>query len=368
MAKEQTGNDRERDENRNLRDKIADLEASLKRTTEGLQFQQMAMKTFTSLSFTEKGAICDTIASLVASHMEARLAGALLIDAENGAMVVAGQQGFAEPAELEKEYACRLWATVIDDRIAKIISGQDVAFIWPDHPQGLAGGLSAVTIDLRDKTIGIIFVADKISGEGFVAEDLHILNTAAGIAAMALASAEAITSQQDLYHNIEASAAAAKHEAQEKDAALKELDQKLEIIERQQVAIQELSTPILQLWDNVLALPVIGIMDSNRSAEIMERLLSEITTKQTRFVILDITGVEIVDTKTADHFIKVIKASELLGAKCLLTGIRPAVAQTLVEIGVDLSQILTLRNLQDGLRECIREMADNEEAIQSTRS
>jgi PAS domain S-box-containing protein len=140
--------------------------------------------------------------------------------------------------------------------------------------------------------------------------------------------------------------------------ALDEIELQVETIGRQQSAIQELSTPILQLWDNVLALPVIGVVDTRRSAEIMERLLAEITARQSRFVILDITGVEVVDTRTADHFIKVIKAAELLGANCILTGIRPAVAQTLVDLGIDLSSISTLRNLKEGLKECQRRMED----------
>jgi rsbT co-antagonist protein RsbR len=135
-----------------------------------------------------------------------------------------------------------------------------------------------------------------------------------------------------------------------------ELQEKLDLIQRQQIAIQELSTPVLQLWDGVLALPVIGVVDSRRTAEMMERLLDEIVARQSRFVILDITGVEIVDTKTADNFIKVMKAAQLLGARCVLTGIRPAVAQTLVDLGLDLSSIATLRNLQEGLRECLRQM------------
>lgn len=137
---------------------------------------------------------------------------------------------------------------------------------------------------------------------------------------------------------------------------MNDLERQIETIARQQMAIQELSTPVLQLWDDVLALPVIGIVDTRRSAEIMERLLTEVTERQTRYVILDITGVELVDTKTADHFIKVIKAAELLGAKCIMTGIRPAVAQTMVEIGIDLSSVITLRNLQQGLAECLRLM------------
>ena len=93
----------------------------------------------------------------------------------------------------------------------------------------------------------------------------------------------------------------------------------------------------------------------------MERLLNEIVSKQCRYVIIDITGVEVVDTATADHFIKLIKSAELLGAYSILTGIRPAVAQTMVEIGVDLSSITTLGNLQDGLRECISQMKVKED-------
>ncbi len=143
---------------------------------------------------------------------------------------------------------------------------------------------------------------------------------------------------------------------QEKDAALMELEEKLQMIERQSLAIRELSTPVLQVWEDVLVLPVIGVVDSTRSAELMERLLEQVAKKSSRYVILDITGVEIVDTRTADHFIKVIKAAQLLGASCIITGIRPAVAQTLVEIGIDLSNISTLANLKDGLRECLRRM------------
>ena len=138
------------------------------------------------------------------------------------------------------------------------------------------------------------------------------------------------------------------------NATIEELSRQVETITSQQLAIQELSTPILQVWDDVLALPVIGVVDSRRTAEMMEKLLNEIVSRQARFVILDITGVEVVDTRTADHFIKVIRSAELLGTKCVVTGIRPAVAQTLVELGIDLSAIITMRDLQAGLKECLR--------------
>ena len=140
---------------------------------------------------------------------------------------------------------------------------------------------------------------------------------------------------------------------------IRDLRVQMDLVKRQALAIHELSTPVLQLWNDVLALPVIGTVDTRRAAEIMERLLAEVVVRKSKYVILDITGVEIVDTKTADHFLKLIRAAALLGTKCILTGIRPAVAQTLVEIGVDLSAITTLRDLQAGLRECLLEMQKN---------
>jgi rsbT co-antagonist protein RsbR len=130
--------------------------------------------------------------------------------------------------------------------------------------------------------------------------------------------------------------------------------EKNELITRLRKAVEELSTPILELWDDVLALPVIGVVDSRRSAEMMERLLDEVVRSQARFVIIDLTGVEVIDTRTADHFMKLVKAVGLIGARCVLTGIRPAVAQTLVDLDVDFGSLDTLRNLRHGLRQCQR--------------
>lgn len=151
--------------------------------------------------------------------------------------------------------------------------------------------------------------------------------------------------------------------AQTLNATIADIETQIETIQRQQNTqtamenlVRQLQTPILQLWDDVLALPVIGMVDSRRSQDMMETLLKEIVSHRCKYVIIDITGVEIVDTRTADHFVKVMKSAELLGTRCVMTGIRPAVAQTLVELGVDLSSIRTLRNLEEGLRDCLRDM------------
>lgn len=143
---------------------------------------------------------------------------------------------------------------------------------------------------------------------------------------------------------------------QQSQLQTQQLTETLETVRNQQQSIAELSTPVLQLWEDVLAIPIIGVVDTKRSMDIMEKVLGELSTRQSRFVILDITGVEVVDTRTADHFIKVAKASRLLGATCIVSGIRPAVAQTLVEIGVDMSAVDSAANMKEALRECLKRM------------
>ena len=142
---------------------------------------------------------------------------------------------------------------------------------------------------------------------------------------------------------------------------------KTELIEKLRYSIGELSTPILEVWEDVLVMPVIGVVDSRRTADMVQRLLAEVARSQASYVIVDLTGVEIVDTKTADHLVKLIRKVEVVGARCVLTGIRPAVAETLVEIGVDFGRITTLRNLKHGLRDAIRTARREREGAQSDR-
>jgi rsbT co-antagonist protein RsbR len=139
------------------------------------------------------------------------------------------------------------------------------------------------------------------------------------------------------------------------EQANRELEMKLQMIEMQQAAIRDLSTPIIEVWAGVLCLPVVGLVDSQRSAEMTETLLEMIVAKQARTAIVDITGIDVMDTKTADHFIKMAKAVRLLGAECILSGINPSIAQTLTHIGVDLTGVRTMRNLRDALQAHLRD-------------
>lgn len=133
--------------------------------------------------------------------------------------------------------------------------------------------------------------------------------------------------------------------------------ERLETIERQRMAIADLSAPIMDVWDGVIALPIIGLVDTQRSVELTERLLERISASGARSVIVDVTGVDIVDTATANHLLQMIRAASLLGAFCVVSGIAPQVAQTLVQLDVDLSTIRTVRNLKEALKECIRHLA-----------
>ncbi|AGP35963.1 hypothetical protein BE04_33690 [Sorangium cellulosum] len=135
-----------------------------------------------------------------------------------------------------------------------------------------------------------------------------------------------------------------------------ELRAKLELIERQQQVIRSLSTPIIQVWDRVLTLPLVGMLDSTRAADVMEGVLREVVRTQARYAILDLTGIDAMDTETANHILKLSAAIKLLGAEGIITGIHPAIAQTIVGLGVDLSSIETRSTLRQGLEHCIRSM------------
>ncbi|MDA8089938.1 MAG: PAS domain-containing protein [Nitrospiraceae bacterium] len=129
-----------------------------------------------------------------------------------------------------------------------------------------------------------------------------------------------------------------------------------ERLKEHQKAIIELSTPVIEVWKGIIALPLIGIIDSSRARQIMENLLDVIVKTSASIAIIDITGVPIVDTEVADRLIKTIKAAMLLGTRCVMVGIKPEIAQSMVHLGVDLSGVSTFASLQSGLDYAFREM------------
>jgi rsbT co-antagonist protein RsbR len=119
---------------------------------------------------------------------------------------------------------------------------------------------------------------------------------------------------------------------------------------RQQQEMLELSTPVVQLWHGVLALPLIGTLDSARTQIVMQNLLEAIVAKSADLAIIDITGVPTVDTLVAQHLLKTVAAARLMGAECIISGIRPQIAQTIIHLGVDLGGVLTKATLADAFQ------------------
>jgi rsbT co-antagonist protein RsbR len=127
-----------------------------------------------------------------------------------------------------------------------------------------------------------------------------------------------------------------------------------QIIQRQQEEMLELSTPVVQLWEGILALPLIGTLDSARTQIVMQNLLEAIVRDSTEIAIIDITGVPTVDTLVAQHLLKTVAAARLMGADCIISGIRPQIAQTIIHLGVDLTNVTTKATLADAFSLALR--------------
>ncbi|TDT38771.1 rsbT co-antagonist protein RsbR [Streptomyces sp. BK208] len=128
------------------------------------------------------------------------------------------------------------------------------------------------------------------------------------------------------------------------------------LIDRQRLQLLEVATPVIKLWDGIVAVPLIGTLDSARSQVVMETLLESVVEQQARFAILDITGVPTVDSLVAQHLMKTVAAARLMGAECIVSGIRPAIAQTMVHLGLDLGTVVTRASLADALKYVLHEL------------
>jgi rsbT co-antagonist protein RsbR len=128
------------------------------------------------------------------------------------------------------------------------------------------------------------------------------------------------------------------------------------VIQRQQQEMLELSTPVVRLWQGVLALPLIGTLDSARTQVVMENLLQQVVDTGANIAIIDITGVPTVDTLVAQHLLKTVAAARLMGADCIISGIRPQIAQTIVHLGVELGDVATKATLADAFAMALRQL------------
>lgn len=134
------------------------------------------------------------------------------------------------------------------------------------------------------------------------------------------------------------------------------LDEKEKTIHAQQDELRETATPITEIWDGVLTLPIIGTLDSSRTMLVMESLLNRIATDRAKVVVMDITGVRRIDSQVSHHLIQMVRAIQLMGADAILTGIRPEIARALTSLNIDLGNVTTRASLADGLKEAFRRL------------
>lgn len=132
------------------------------------------------------------------------------------------------------------------------------------------------------------------------------------------------------------------------------LDEKEKTIEAQQEELKHTSTPITEIWDGVLSLPIIGTLDSSRTMTVMEKLLSRIEAERAKVVVLDVTGVQAIDSQVSHHLIQMIRAIGLMGAQAVLTGIRPEIARAITSLNIDLTAVTTRATLAEGLKEAFK--------------
>jgi rsbT co-antagonist protein RsbR len=149
---------------------------------------------------------------------------------------------------------------------------------------------------------------------------------------------------------------AIKHRQEEVQRLEAQIQEKMLIIQSQASLLDELAVPVIQIWKDILLLPLIGVMDSRRAVLVMENLLESIARARAQIVIVDITGVPMVDTSVASNLIRAVQAAELLGCQTILVGISPEIAQTLVGLGVDFSHITTRATLQNGLEDALKRL------------
>ena len=137
------------------------------------------------------------------------------------------------------------------------------------------------------------------------------------------------------------------------------LAEKIEIVARQTATIRDLAAPVIKVWQEVVCMPIIGSVDAPRASDMMERLLEAIVREKARFAILDLTGVEVMDTPTVHHMLRIFAAARAVGVEGVLSGVRPGVAQSVVSLGVDISGLRMVRTLHDALAWCLEKRSAN---------
>ncbi|MDC0744947.1 AAA family ATPase [Polyangium mundeleinium] len=228
----------------------------------------------------------------------------------------------------------------------------------PYIEQSQLRSLLATPILRQGRLVGVLYLENELAGSVFTPDRMEMLRLLSAQVAISIENAL-------LYSSLEENVRARTREIEQANARIlslnaeqqrrqeMELSQKQALIAQQKELIRVLSTPILEVWDGVLTIPIVGVIDEERSSVITQNLLARVVETQSKFAIVDLTGVDEMDPGTAEHIVRIIGAVRLLGARSVITGIQPAVARAMISLGVDLSRIQTRANLRDGLRTCL---------------
>lgn len=244
---------------------------------------------------------------------------------------------------------------VLDEHAAEGDFGHD-PYLTTTRPRSVV----AAPIIYQGRLAGVIYLENDLTSLAFTSERIEVVRLLSTQIAISIENAMLVAGlerkvEERTHALTQAHEEILAYERTEQTRKEREVRAQKEVIEQQQNLIRALSAPIIQVWDGVLTIPLTGMLDSDRAVQMMQRLLEEIIQTRARYAILDLTGVEVVDTSTADHLVRIVRAIELLGARAVISGIGSSVAQTVISLGVDLSRIITLRNLRDALRFCMSE-------------
>lgn len=305
----------------------------------------LVARTFAAIEIHEPSAIADTLLSLAGTFL-GRDHGVLFLGNEVH-LEIATLRG--DCSEDTIATAMPLWQRLANDQIAQVVPPSELAAFATLSSEICIHGLVSVALTVRDHVLGLLVLGSGRDEEAFDDADLAFLTAVAGIGGLALSAGNVLLTQAALSRELEDTAAAERRQAEEKGRVIEELDTKLQVIERQHREILTLSAPILDVGPGTLAVPLIGALDAQRADEIMGRLLAEVSSRAARFVLFDMTSVEEIDTAMAAHFVNLISAVGLMGAEGMVTGIRPKVAQVMVEYGVDLGRVRLLPTLRQGI-------------------
>ncbi|MCY1071224.1 AAA family ATPase [Nannocystis sp. RBIL2] len=222
----------------------------------------------------------------------------------------------------------------------------------------LPRSLLVAPIRFQGRPAGVIYLENTLAAGAFTPERVEMLRLLSAQAAISIENAR-------LYGHLEEKVTqrtAELREAHERIVALgraqqerqeQDLRDKQELIQRQQELIRVLGTPIIEVWDGILTVPIVGALDDTRALELTDNLLQRIVATRSRHAIIDLTGVDEIDDATAAHLVGIIRAVQLLGAQAIISGLSPPVARTIVELGIDISRMPTRSNLREALRSCI---------------